>query len=117
MRAVLRYAVAAGIAIWSVLGIGLIAQAHAEGGGCSGTCFVGGSGTGGEQSDGSASGFHYQHPILDGETTLTNSGSDFSGHIGVSGNLEGTANGACSPQGMIVGHYTGVFSDWSGGTC
>jgi hypothetical protein len=86
---------------------------------CSSTCYVGGSGIGGVSSDGSASGFHYQEPAPSTlpDTTVTNSGSANSGHIGISGANTGSANGAFTPQEVIVGHYTGLIAEnWFGST-
>ncbi|HET7495442.1 MAG TPA: hypothetical protein VFJ80_08330 [Candidatus Limnocylindrales bacterium] len=74
------------------------------------TCQVGAAGTGGEQSDGAAQGFR-----LEGASTrfvdsnFTNSGNDMAGHITISGASSGTASGAFTPQGVVVGHCTGVL--------
>jgi hypothetical protein len=52
-------------------------------GGCAAGCFVGGHGTGGENSDGAAKGFNDKNVTFDehpGEV-VSNSGTDFSGHL------------------------------------
>jgi hypothetical protein len=89
---------------------------------CDSTCFVGGAGVGGVNSEGNASGFHYQTPApsVYPDTTVTNSGSENAGHIRLSGDTTGSANGAFTPQQVIVGHYDGVIAyNWFGvtGTC
>ena len=57
--------------------------APGDGGGCAAGCFVGGHGTGGENSDGAAMGFNDKNvtfPEHPGEV-ISNSGTDFSGHL------------------------------------
>ena len=85
------------------------------GGGCSAVCKVGASGTGGEKSGGNAQGFLRKGP---GEsvpgTTIQNSGTNFSGHLVVSGTENGTFSGADAPGVGIVGHTTGDFGECSG---
>ena len=79
---------------------------------CSSTCSVGGSGTGGESSDGAAQGFHYQKPVPGvAGATVSNSGNQIGGNITVSGTESGMAGGAYTPQEVAVGHYTGFVAD------
>lgn len=82
---------------------------------CSSTCAVGGAGTGGQSSGGAAQGFYYQKPVPGiPDATVSNSGNQIGGNITVTGSVSGTANGAYTPQGDIVGHYTGFMADYFG---
>jgi hypothetical protein len=82
---------------------------------CSSTCSVGGFGTGGENSDGAAQGFHYQQPVPSvSGATVSNSGSQIGGNITVTGTVSGMAGGAYTPQETVVGHYTGFVADFFG---
>jgi hypothetical protein len=86
-------------------------------GGCADVCSVGAAGTGGEASDGKAQGFRLEGPATRfADSYFTNAGSQIGGHITISGAFEGTASGAFTPQGAIVGHYTGVLECF-GGRC
>lgn len=88
--------------------------------GCADVCSVGAAGTGGEASDGKAQGFRLEGPTNPTGSFpgsyFTNTGSQIGGHITISGAFEGTASGAFTPQGEIVGHYTGVLECF-GGRC
>jgi hypothetical protein len=93
-------------------------MASAEG--CATTCAVGGAGTGGQNSDGKAGGFHVKEPSTGFPgSTFTNQGGELAGHISVKGTAEGSASGGITPQGVLVGHYTGVVAERFGidGTC
>jgi len=93
-------------------------SASAEG--CASTCSVGGAGTGGQNSEGKANGFHFQQPAsrFPG-STLSNSGNQMAGHISIEGTADGMGAGALTPQGVVVGHYEGVVAGFFGidGTC
>jgi hypothetical protein len=95
-----------------------VPMASAEG--CATTCSVGGAGTGGQASGGKAGGFRQEGPVpgVPG-STFTNSGNQNAGHISVKGTTEGSASGAFTPQGVVVGHYDGVVAENFGidGTC
>ena len=82
-------------------------------GGCASGCSVGGHGTGGENSDGAARGFNDKNltfPEHPGEL-VSNSGTDFSGHLvaedEATGATIGSASGALA-RGIddFVGHVT-----------
>ena len=83
--------------------------------GCASTCSVGAAGTGGGSSDGNAEGFRLKGPStgLPG-STFTNQGNEMGGHISVQGASEGSASGAFTPQGVLVGHFTGVSAIFFG---
>ena len=86
-----------------------VPPASAEG--CATTCAVGGAGTGGQNSDGQAQGFRLKG--LSGGfpgSTFTNQGNEMAGHISVQGASIGSASGAFTPQGVLVGHYDGVVA-------
>jgi len=84
--------------------------------GCgSGDCAVGGAGTGGGQSDGSAQGFHVTGIDPEHGSMVTNSGNSTSGRLVV----DSPTNGAGSVTGTIRGDTlrgkdTGFFGDCSG---
>ena len=87
--------------------------APGDGGGCASGCSVGGHGTGGENSDGAARGFNDKNltfPEHPGEV-VSNSGTDFSGHLvaedEATGATIGSASGALA-RGIddFVGHVT-----------
>lgn len=83
--------------------------------GCASTCSVGAVGTGGENSDGQAGGFRLAGPSTGFPgSTFTNQGNEIGGHISVEGTANGTASGANTPQGDLVGHFTGVSADFFG---
>jgi hypothetical protein len=83
----------------------------ASAGGCASTCSVGGAGTGGEQSDGKAQGFRLAGPATGFPgSTFTNQGNEMAGHISVEGTANGSASGAFTPKGVVVGHYDGVVA-------
>lgn len=83
--------------------------------GCASTCSVGAAGTGGENSDGNAEGFRLEGPSTGFPgSTFTNQGSEIGGHISVTGASEGMASGAFTPQGVLVGHFTGVSAIFFG---
>jgi hypothetical protein len=95
-----------------------VPPASAEG--CASTCSVGGAGTGGVNSDGKAGGFRLEGPATRFPgSTFTNSGNQNAGHITIQGTAEGSASGAFTPQGVVVGHYDGVVAGLFGidGTC
>jgi hypothetical protein len=95
-----------------------VPSASAEG--CATTCSVGSAGTGGQNSDGQAQGFRQEGPSTGFPgSTFTNQGGELAGHISVKGAAEGSASGGITPQGVLVGHYTGVVADRFGidGTC
>jgi hypothetical protein len=82
---------------------------------CSSLCSVGGSGTGGQSSNGAAQGVHYQQPVPGvAGATVANSGSQIGGNITVTGTESGMAGGAYTPRGVVVGHYTGFVADYFG---
>jgi hypothetical protein len=92
-----------------------VPSASAEG--CSSTCSVGAAGTGGENSDGKAEGFRLAGPSTGFPgSTFTNQGNPaLGGHIAVEGpTFNGSASGNTSPQGDLVGHFTGVSADFFG---
>ena len=98
--------------------LGGVASASAEG--CASTCSVGGAGTGGESSDGSAEGFRIQAPSTGFPgATYSNSGNQIAGNISLEGTVEGMGAGAITPQGVVVGHYDGIVAVFFGfdGTC
>ena len=84
--------------------------------GCASTCSVGAVGTGGENSDGNASGGRLKGPSTGFPgSTFTNQGHvEIGGHISVTGTSAGMASGAFTPQGAVVGHYTGVSAIFFG---
>ncbi|HEX5912660.1 MAG TPA: hypothetical protein VFY54_05965 [Rubrobacter sp.] len=83
--------------------------------GCASTCSVGAAGTGGESSDGNAEGFRLKGPSTGFPgSTFTNQGNEMGGHISVQGASEGSASGAFTPQGVLVGHFTGVSAIFFG---
>ena len=95
-----------------------VPSASAEG--CASTCSVGGAGTGGQNSDGQAQGFRLAGPSTGFPgSTFTNQGNEIAGHISVEGTANGSASGAFTPQGVVVGHYDGVVAERFGidGTC
>ena len=108
MRGCMR-ATAFGAAIAASLALA-VPTASAEG--CASTCSVGGAGTGGQNSDGKAQGFRIAGPstAFPG-STFTNQGNQMAGHIAVQGTANGSASGAFTPQGVIVGHYDGVVAN------
>jgi hypothetical protein len=82
---------------------------------CSAACSVGGAGTGGQSSGGAAQGFHYEAPVPGvAGATVDNTGNQIGGHFTVTGTVSGKAGGAYTPQGVIVGHYTGFVADYFG---
>ena len=102
-------ATALGAAIAASLALA-VPTASAEG--CASTCSVGGVGTGGQNSDGQAQGFRLKGPSggFPG-STFTNQGNErLGGHISVQGASDGSASGAFTPQGVVVGHYDGVVA-------
>jgi hypothetical protein len=101
-----------GVAIVASLALA-VAPASAEG--CDTTCSVGGAGTGGESSGGKAGGFRLEGPSTGFPgSTFTNQGNEIGGHISVQGAAEGSASGAFTPQGVLVGHFEGVSADFFG---
>ncbi|HEU5112275.1 MAG TPA: hypothetical protein VFU96_03090, partial [Acidimicrobiia bacterium] len=99
-------------AIGIALGAGT-PSASAEG--CASTCSVGAVGTGGESSDGNAEGFHVQQPSTGFPgSNFSNSGNQIAGNISVTGASQGSASGALTPQGAVVGHFTGVSAIFFG---
>jgi hypothetical protein len=83
--------------------------------GCATTCTVGLVGTGGQNSDGKASGFRLEGPSTGFPgSTFTNQGSEIGGRISVQGAAEGSASGAFTPQGDLVGHFEGVSAGFFG---
>ena len=116
MRGCMR-ATAFGAAIAASLALA-VPTASAEG--CASTCSVGGAGTGGQNSDGQAQGFRLKGPSTGFPgSTFTNQGNEMAGHISVQGAADGSASGAFTPQGDLVGHYDGVVAARFGidGTC
>ena len=117
MRGSMR-ATAFGAAIAASLALA-VPTASAEG--CASTCSVGGAGTGGQASDGKAGGFRLAGPSTGFPgSTFTNQGNErYGGHISVQGAADGSASGAFTPQGDVVGHYDGVVAARFGidGTC
>ena len=116
MRGCMR-ATAFGAAIAASLALA-VPTASAEG--CASTCSVGGAGTGGQASDGKAGGFRLAGPSTGFPgSTFTNQGNEMAGHISVEGAADGSASGAFTPQGDVVGHYDGVVAARFGidGTC
>jgi hypothetical protein len=90
-----------------------VPTASAEG--CASTCSVGGAGTGGQNSDGQAQGFRLEGPSTGFPgSTFTNQGNEIAGHISVQGASDGSASGAFTPQGVLVGHFDGVSADFFG---
>ena len=107
MRGCMR-ATAFGAAIAASLALS-VATASAEG--CASTCSVGAAGAGGQNSDGQAQGFRLAGPSTGFPgSTFTNQGNDMAGHISVEGTASGSASGAFTPQGVVVGHYDGVVA-------
>lgn len=95
-----------------------VPTASAEG--CASTCSAGGAGTGGQNSDGKAGGFRLGGPSTGFPgSTFTNQGNENAGHISLEGTADGSASGAFTPQGVVVGHYDGVVAENFGidGTC
>jgi hypothetical protein len=93
-------------------------MASAEG--CASTCSAGGAGTGGQSSDGKAGGFRLAGPATGFPgSTFSNQGNENAGHIAVEGTADGSASGAFTPRGAVVGHYDGVVAERFGidGTC
>jgi hypothetical protein len=113
-----RFAIAPfGAAIVASLALA-VPTASAEG--CATTCAVGGAGTGGQNSDGKAGGFRLEGPSTGFPgATFTNQGNEMAGHITLQGTAEGMASGGFTPQGVVVGHYTGDVAAFFGidGTC
>jgi hypothetical protein len=100
-----------GVVCAAVLGGVLIGTGTASAD-CSSTCSVGGFGTGGQSSNGAAQGFHYQQPVPSvAGATVSNSGNQTGGNITVTGTVSGMAGGAFTPQGVVVGHYTGFVAN------
>ena len=106
---------------WTAFGAAIVASlalavptASAEG--CATTCAVGAVGTGGQNSDGKAQGGRREG--LSGGfpgSTFTNQGNNIAGHIAVEGpTFNGSASGADTPQGYVVGHYEGVSAGFFG---
>lgn len=93
----------------------------ADGGACSETCYVGGTTEeGAGTAVGPARGFHYRAPGNVSTTTVTNSGTAFSGHLVVDriGDNDGSLAGAyVATQDTTAGHATGTFGDCSGLGC
>lgn len=90
-----------------------VPTASAEG--CASTCSVGGAGTGGQNSDGQAQGFRIEAPSTGFPgSTFTNQGNEMAGHISVQGAADGSASGAFTPQGVLVGHFDGVSAGFFG---
>jgi len=106
-------AIAFGVAIAASL---VLAVPSASAQGCASTCSVGAAGTGGENSDGQAAGFRQEGPSTGFPgSTFTNQGNVlYGGHITVEGTATGTASGNTSPQGDLVGHFTGVSAGFFG---
>ena len=83
-----------------------------DGGGCSSACSVGGHGTGGENSGGTAKGFNDRGPDPEHPGELVNnSGTDFSGHLVATREATGETIGSSSggyARGIddFVGHST-----------
>lgn len=102
------FVLAAGITVGATSGL-------ASAGGCSTTCSSGGAGQGGVSSDGNAHGFRLEGPSTRFPgATFTNQGNENAGHISLSGAADGMASGAYTPQGVVVGHYTGDVADGFG---
>ena len=87
--------------------------APAGGGGCAAGCSVGGHGTGGENSDGSARGFNDKNLVFPEHpgVVVSNSGTDFSGHLVVNDEATGATVGSASgayARGIddVAGHTT-----------
>ena len=106
---------------WTAFGAAIVASlalavpsASAEG--CATTCAVGAVGTGGENSDGKARGGRREGLSIGFPgSTFTNQGNDIAGHIAVEGpTFNGSASGADTPQGYVVGHYEGVSAGFFG---
>ena len=108
-----RFAIAPfGAAIVASLALA-VSPASAQG--CATTCAVGAAGTGGESSDGKAEGFRLEAPSTGFPgSTFTNQGNEMAGHISVQGASEGSASGGFTPQGDLVGHFTGVSAGFFG---
>lgn len=105
--------IAFGAAIAASLALA-VPTASAEG--CADTCAVGAAGNGGQSSDGQAQGFRLKG-LSTGfpGSTFTNQGTvERGGHITVEGTAEGSASGADTPQGALVGHFEGVSADFFG---
>ena len=101
-----------GVAVAASLALA-VPPASAEG--CASTCSVGGAGTGGQNSDGQAQGFRLKGPSTGFPgSTFTNQGNEMGGHISVQGASDGSASGAFTPQGVLVGHFDGVSADFFG---
>jgi hypothetical protein len=99
-------------AVGIALGVG---ATSASAGGCASTCSVGGAGTGGASSDGKAQGFRLEGPSTGFPgATFTNQGNENAGHISLAGTANGMASGGFTPQGVVVGHYTGDVADFFG---
>ena len=106
-------AIAFGAAIAASL---VLAVPSASAQGCASTCSVGAAGTGGQNSDGQAGGFRLEGPSTGFPgSTFTNQGNEIGGHIAVEGpTFNGSASGAFTPQGVLVGHFEGVSADFFG---
>ena len=103
-----------GLVVAAVLG-GVLLGTGSASADCSADCSVGGTGTGGQNSNGAAQGFHYQQPVPSVEgATVSNSGNQIGGNITVTGTVSGMAGGAYTPQGVVVGHYTGFVAGFFG---
>jgi hypothetical protein len=90
-----------------------VPTASAEG--CASTCSAGAAGTGGQNSDGKAQGFRQEGPSTGFPgSTFTNQGGPTGGNITVKGAANGSASGALTPQGVLVGHFDGVSADFFG---
>jgi hypothetical protein len=104
LLATLALLVAGATAAWGAPG---------DGGGCAAGCSVGGHGTGGESSGGAAQGFNDKNltfPEHPGEV-VSNSGTDFSGHLvaddAATGENIGSISGAfVRGIGDVAGHVT-----------
>jgi hypothetical protein len=99
-------------------GAAIALGAPGDGGGCASGCSVGGHGTGGLNSDGAAQGFNDKN-VTDPEhpgQVVSNSGTDFSGHLAAvdqaTGDTIGSLSGAFVPGiNDVAGRVT------FGGTC
>lgn len=83
-----------------------------------GNCSVGAAGTGGEQSEGKAQGFHTEGPsTVNPRVSVTNVGNNDAGRIEVSGDRNGTLAGTFrgdSARGHGTGAFGGSSGEWSG---
>ena len=91
-------------------GAAIALGAAGDAGGCSSGCSVGGHGTGGENSDGAAMGFNDKNltfPEHPGEV-VSNSGTDFSGHLVAVDEATGATLGSLS------GGFVSGIDDFAG---